>query len=64
MVFAGAYYILLVYYALRIEEDFYATLSPTWIVILPAIVLQLMLLIRRETVRTIKAEDTNEETEE
>ena len=64
MVFAGAYYILLVYYALRIEEDFYATFSPTWIVILPAIVLQLMLLIRRETVRSIRAEDTNEETEE
>jgi len=64
IVIAGAYYILLIYYALRIEEDFYATLSPSWVVILPAIVLQLMLLIRRETIRSIMAQDTNEETEE
>jgi len=62
--FAGVYYIFLIYYALRIEEDFYATLSPSWIVILPAIVLQLMLLIRRETIRSIMADDINEEFEE
>ena len=62
--FASAYYVLLIYYALRIEEAYFATLSPSWIAILPAIVLQLMLLIRREMIRAIRAEDVNEEKEE
>jgi len=43
---AAAYYIFLVIYALRIA-DHYATLLPTWTAFLPAIVLEMMILLRR-----------------
>ena len=44
---AGAYYAFVVYYAVDITDRFFATLSPTWIIVLPAIVLEMMVLIRK-----------------
>lgn len=43
---AAAYYVFLVIYALRIA-DHYATLLPTWAAFLPAIALEMMILLRR-----------------
>lgn len=64
---AGVYYILLIYYAMQISEDFFATLLPTWTVFLPAVVLEMMVL----TLRNIRnyghyldEENANEEVNE
>ena len=44
---AGAYYLLMAYYAMKISDLHYATLYPTVMAILPAIVLQMMVLVQR-----------------
>ena len=44
---AGFYYVILVYYISKIAELHYATVYPNFMAILPAIVCQMMLLIRR-----------------
>ena len=49
---AGLYYMLLVYYALRISDEFFATLYPTLTSICPAVVLQAMVLVRKSIIRT------------
>jgi peptidoglycan/LPS O-acetylase OafA/YrhL len=63
-VLAGAYYIVMVYYAMKMTDTHYTTLSPTIYAVLPAIVLQLMLLVRRNVASAIMAHNENEETEE
>ena len=50
---AGSYYFIMIYYAVRISDDFFATLYPTYIAIMPAIVCQMMLLIRRNVINDV-----------
>jgi uncharacterized membrane-anchored protein len=57
---AGLYYILLVYYIFRIADKQFATAYPTFVVILPAVVCQMMLLVRRSIFQEITdAEEEN-----
>ena len=58
---AGVYYILMIYYAIAMTDNHYTTLYPNLYALLPAIVLQFMLLVRRSTAREIVAENENEE---
>ena len=54
---AGLYYIFMVYYALGMSSDHYATLYPNLMATLPAVVMQLMVMVRRNVINTIVAED-------
>ena len=60
---AGGYYVVLIYYALRISDDYYATLYPNLMVVLPAIVCQMMLLVRHNIIRATVEEDERAMTE-
>lgn len=53
---AGVYYGLAIFYALRMTDLHYATLFPTITIILPAIVIQMMLLARRNILRAPRNE--------
>ena len=53
---AGMYYVLMAYYAVVIAEDYYATLYPNYMAILPAVVLQMMVLTRRNVIKQINDE--------
>ena len=56
---AGAYYVLMIYYAMRMSDDHYATLYPNLMAVFPAIVLQMMILVRQNIIKSmITAEDT------
>ena len=61
---AGLYYVLIIYYATRISDLHFATLSPTLMAVLPAIVMQCMILIRANVARAVLMENENEEKEE
>ena len=61
---AGAYYILMIYYAIQMTDNYYTTLYPNLFALLPAVVLQLMLLARRDIAHRIMTENENEEKEE
>ena len=50
---AGAYYLLIGYYAIRLSQKFFLILYPNWVALLPAIVLVTMLWIRNSTVRKL-----------
>ncbi len=50
---AGAYYLLIGYYAIRLSQEFCLILYPNWVALLPAIVLLTMLSIRNSTVRKL-----------
>ena len=50
---AGAYYLLIGYYAIRLSQEFCLILYPNWVALLPAIVLVTMLWIRNSTVRKL-----------
>ena len=50
---AGAYYLLMIYYALRLSEEFYLMLYPNLIALLPTVILITMLSIRNETVKKL-----------
>jgi branched-subunit amino acid transport protein AzlD len=52
-IIAGLYYVLLVYYAMKMSDDHYATLYPNWMVIWPAIVCQMMVLTSRNVIKQI-----------
>lgn len=54
---SGAYYVIMVYYALRIADDYYATLYPNIMAFLPAIVCQMMILTRRNVLQSEIEED-------
>ena len=54
---SGAYYILMVYYALRMSSDYYATLTPNFMALLPGIVLQMMVMVRQNVIKTIVSEE-------
>lgn len=47
-VFAGVYYLIMVYYAIRLSQKFFLMLYPNLIAFLPAVVLVTMLYIRKE----------------
>ena len=48
---AGIYYVLLVVYALRISDVYFATLAPTWVAFMPAVVLEMMVLTHRNVIK-------------
>ena len=54
---AGIYYVLMVFYALRMSDNHYATLYPNVIALLPAVVLQMMVFLRHNIIRTLIDED-------
>ena len=58
---AGAYYVFMVYYALRMADNHYATLYPNLMALLPAVVLQMMVFLRQNIIKTIVAESDEEE---
>ena len=49
---AGLYYVLLIYYAMQISDAHYATFYPNFKVFLPAVVCQLMVLVRQNVIRS------------
>ncbi len=51
-VIAGLYYGVVIYYSIKIADLHFATLMPTFYVFLPAIVLELMVMIRHNIIRT------------
>ena len=56
----GAYYLLMIIYAMRMSDIHYATLYPTIMSIIPAIVLQLMILTRHNVIQAGQAEEDGE----
>ena len=58
---AGLFYILMIVYAIRMTDQHYATLYPNFAAVLPAIVLQAMLLTRSNMIRE-KIDEADEET--
>lgn len=55
--FAGVYYVIMVYYAIRIADEQYATLYPNLMAFLPAVVCQMMILTRQNVLQSNIAED-------
>ena len=53
IVVAGIYYALMVYYAIQIADLHYATLYPSWTAVLPAIVLQMMIMTRQNVINSV-----------
>ena len=52
-VVAGIYYALMIYYAIQMADLQYATLYPSWTAILPAIVLQMMIMTRQNVINSM-----------
>ena len=52
-VMCGVYYALVIYYGIQMASEFYATLYPTWMIIWPAIVCQMMIMTHLNTQKTI-----------
>ena len=50
---AGTYYLLMMYYAIRLSQEFFLILYPNWIALLPVVVLVTMLWIRKDTLRRL-----------
>ena len=50
---AGAYYLLIGYYAIRLSQKFFLILYPNWVALLPVVVLVTMLWIRKDTLRRL-----------
>ena len=50
---AGAYYLIMFYYAMKIADLHYATLYPNFMAFLPAIVCQMMVLTRQNVIHTV-----------
>ena len=50
---AGAYYLLIGYYAIRLSQEFCLILYPNWVALLPVVVLVTMLWIRKDTLRRL-----------
>ena len=50
-VIAGSYYVLMAYYAMKISDLHYATITPTFMVVLPGIVCAMMLLTGQNVIR-------------
>ena len=50
---AGTYYLIMMYYAIRLSQKFFLILYPNWVALLPVVVLVTMLWIRKDTVRRL-----------
>ena len=48
---AGVYYVLIMYYAIRISDEFFATFYPSFTIICPAVVLLAMAWVRKDIIR-------------
>ena len=57
---AGMFYIFMIYYAIRIADQQYATLYPNFAALLPAVVLECMVLVRSNIIRE-RVDDRDEE---
>ena len=53
---AGLYYVFMAVYAVHIAEDYFATLYPNYMAILPAVVLQMMVLTRQNVIKQLHDE--------
>ena len=51
-VISGSYYVLIVYYSMKLADLHYATLYPNYMIILPAIVCAMMILTSRNIIKT------------
>ncbi len=60
----GAYYVLLIYYALKISDLFFPTMYPNYMIILPAMVIEMMILVIRNTMEYALFPDEREEQNE
>lgn len=49
---AGFYYVLVVYYALKLADLHYTTLYPNYMVVLPAVVCAMMILVSKNIIKT------------
>lgn len=61
IVLCGVYYALMIYYLMHIGETFNATLSPNFMALLPAVVLQMMILTRHNVIQSEMDEAEEEE---
>lgn len=52
-VVAGSYYFLMIYYAVVMADEHYCTLYPNIMTIFPAIILEMMILVRHNIVSTL-----------
>ena len=52
----AAYYIVLIYYAVQIADEHFATLYPNLMVIVPAVVLEMMVLTRHNVIIAVQDE--------
>ena len=50
---AGTYYMIMMYYAIRLSQEFFLILYPNWVALLPVVVLVTMLWIRKDTLRRL-----------
>ncbi len=50
---AGSYYLIMIYYAIRLSDKFFLVLYPNFIALLPTVILITMLSIRNETVKNL-----------
>ena len=57
---AGAYYVMMMYYALQISDLHYATLSPNYMAILPAIICYCMIMTGRNVIQDTVAQADEE----
>ena len=61
---AGSYYLVITYYAIQLSDTYYATLYPNLMVVLPAIVCQMMIMVRHNIIRAGIDEDERERSAE
>jgi len=64
IVCASVFYALLVLYVVQITDKYNVTLYPNWAAFLPAVVIQLMLLVRRRTIQSAIDEVSPDEEKE
>ena len=57
VILCGAYYALMAYYAMRISNEWFPTLYPNLAAILPAVVLEAMVLTRKSLLQDIRHSD-------
>ena len=57
VILCGAYYALMAYYAMRISNEWFPTLYPNLAAILPAVVLEAMVLTRKSLLQDLRHSD-------
>ena len=51
------YYVILIYYAIQISDEQFPTMYPTLAAVLPAIVMQMMILLRKNILQDVRHRD-------